>query len=62
MPMKNLPRFGLSVTEGAKELGVSRTTLSRLLNGQSGVSSDMAQARQREGRIKVTLYQPRPAA
>lgn len=54
MPMKNPPHpglsvrlncleaFGLSVTEGAKALGVSRTTLSRLINGQAGVSPDMA--------------------
>jgi len=33
---------GLSVTEAAKQLGVSRVTLSRLLNGKSGVSVDMA--------------------
>jgi addiction module HigA family antidote len=37
-----LEPFGLSVTEGAKALGVSRTTLSRLLNGQAGVSAEMA--------------------
>jgi antitoxin HigA-1 len=54
MPMKNPPHpglsvklncldpFDLSVTEGAKALGVSRTTLSRLINGQAGVSPDMA--------------------
>jgi addiction module HigA family antidote len=54
MPMKNPPHpglsvrlnclepFGLSVTEGAEVLGVSRTTLSRLINGQAGVSPDMA--------------------
>ena len=54
MPMKNpshpglsvrlncLEPFGLSVTEGAKVLGVSRTTLSRLINCQAGVSPDMA--------------------
>jgi addiction module HigA family antidote len=54
MSMKNPPHpglsvrlnclepFGLSVTEGAKALGVSRTTLSRLINGQAGVSPDMA--------------------
>ena len=54
MPMKNPPHpglsvrlnclepFGLSVTEGAKALDVSRTTLSRLINGQAGVSADMA--------------------
>ena len=33
---------GLSITEGAKVLGVSRTTLSRLINGQAGVSPEMA--------------------
>jgi addiction module HigA family antidote len=33
---------GLSVTEAAKQLGVSRVTLSRLLNGKTGVSVDMA--------------------
>jgi addiction module HigA family antidote len=54
MPMKNPPHpgmsvhlnclepFGLSVTGGAKALGVSRTTLSRLINGQAGVSPEMA--------------------
>src|SRR5216684_692486 len=81
-----LEPFGLSVSEGAKALGVSRTTLSRLINGRAGVSPDMAirlakafgatpdvwirmqaaydlaQARQREGDIKVQRYSPRPAA
>ena len=54
MPMKNPPHpglsvrinclepFGLSVTEGAKALGVSRQALSRLINGQAGVSPEMA--------------------
>lgn len=54
MPMKNPPHpglsvrlncleaFGLTVTQGAGILGVSRTTLSRLINGQAGVSPDMA--------------------
>ena len=37
-----LEPFELSVTEGAKALGVSRTTLSRLINGQAGVSPEMA--------------------
>lgn len=32
----------LSVTEAAKQLGVTRVTLSRLLNGNAGVSIDMA--------------------
>jgi len=32
----------LSVTETAEKLDVNRTTLSRLLNGRSGISPDMA--------------------
>ena len=54
MPMKNPPHpgqavrincleaLGLSVTAGAMALGVSRSTLSRVINGQAGVSPDMA--------------------
>ena len=54
MPMKNPPHpgrsvlldclepLGLSVTEGAKILGVSRTTLSKLVNGHSGISAEMS--------------------
>jgi antitoxin HigA-1 len=54
MPMKNPPHPGhsikdacldalnLSVTDGAKVLGVARHTLSRVLNGQAGVSPEMA--------------------
>lgn len=34
--------LGLSVTEAAEGLGVSRVTLSRLLNGRAGVSPEMA--------------------
>ena len=32
----------LSVTEAAKGLGVSRQSLSELLNGRNGISADMA--------------------
>lgn len=54
MPMKNPPHPGvsvrlncleplkLSVSDGAKALGVSRTTLSRLINGRAGISPEMA--------------------
>ena len=54
MPMKNPPhpgesvRFdcleplGLSVTEGAKVLGVTRQALNNLVNGKSGISPEMA--------------------
>ena len=37
-----LPALGLSVTEAANQLGVSRVTLSRLLNGRAAISPDMA--------------------
>lgn len=54
MPMKNPPHVGetiwhdiikpfdLSVTEAAKALGVTRQSLSLLINGRTGLSSDMA--------------------
>ena len=32
----------LSVTEAAQRLGISRTALSRLLNGHAGISPEMA--------------------
>ena len=34
--------LGLNVTEAARVLGVARHTLSRLLNGHSGISPEMA--------------------
>ena len=34
--------LGLSVTEAAAGLGVSRNALSELLNGRSGISAEMA--------------------
>jgi addiction module HigA family antidote len=54
MPMKNPPHpgefikteiveaYGLSVTAAAEALGVSRPTLSSLLNCKAGLSGDMA--------------------
>lgn len=54
MPMKNpahpgrivrsacLEPLGLSVTDGAKVLGVSRQTLTKIVNGRSGISAEMA--------------------
>lgn len=54
MAMKNPPHpghsikdacldpLGLSVTEGARVLGIARHTLSRVLNGRAAVSPDMA--------------------
>ena len=37
-----LEPLGLSVTEAARVLGVSRAALSRLINGKAGVSPEMA--------------------
>jgi addiction module HigA family antidote len=37
-----LDPLGLTVTEAAKGLGVSRNQLSMLLNGRAGISPDMA--------------------
>jgi addiction module HigA family antidote len=37
-----LEPLGLSVTEAAKRLGVSRKQLSDVLNGHSGISPEMA--------------------
>lgn len=54
MPMANPPHpgrsirnaclepLGLSVTAGAKVLGVSRQTLNNVINGKSGISPEMA--------------------
>jgi antitoxin HigA-1 len=54
MPMKNPPHpgktirhvcmepLGLSVTEGARALGVTRQALNNLVNGKSGISPEMA--------------------
>ncbi len=54
MPMKNpahpgrivrhdcLEPLGLSVTEGAQILGVSRQALNNIVNGKSGISAEMA--------------------
>ncbi len=37
-----LKPLGLSVTEAARKLGVSRKQLSDIVNGRSGISPDMA--------------------
>jgi len=54
MPMKNPPHpgrvvleeciepLGLTITEAAEGLGVTRNTLSRLVNGRNGISPEMA--------------------
>lgn len=37
-----LEPLGLTVTEGAKVLGVARPTLSSVINGKAGISPEMA--------------------
>lgn len=37
-----LEPLGLTVTEGARVLGVTRATLSNLINGRAGISPQMA--------------------
>lgn len=37
-----LPALSLSVTEAAKQLGVTRGTLSKVLNGRAAISPEMA--------------------
>jgi len=80
-----LEPLGLSVTEGAKVLGVSRQALNNVINGKAGISPemairltkafgstaetwlrmqlayDLAQARKKEGRIKVRRFAPAQA-
>ena len=56
-----LPALGLTVTECARQLGVTRTALSRVLNGRAGISIDMARrieawlGVQRGGRAELWL-------
>ena len=53
--------LGLTVTEAAKAIGVTRKTLSSLLNGRSGISPEMALrlskvfGRSPEGWLKLQL-------
>ena len=37
-----LEPLGLTITDGAKALGVSRLTLSNIVNGKTGISPEMA--------------------
>lgn len=37
-----LPELGLTVTEAAKQLGVTRVALSRVVNGHAAISAEMA--------------------
>lgn len=83
---KVIRSHGLSVTEAAKILRVSRPTLSSLLNAKADLSGamalrfekafgvdmdtlmrmqnsyDIARTRSRQSKIRVTRYEPLPAA
>lgn len=37
-----LPALNLNITQAARQLGIARITLSRLLNGKTGITPDMA--------------------
>jgi addiction module HigA family antidote len=37
-----LPELGLGVTDAARQLGVARVTLSRVLHGRAAISAEMA--------------------
>lgn len=41
--------LGIEVTEAAQRLGLARTTLSRIINGKSGISPDLAIRLERAG-------------
>ena len=38
----NIEALGLTITEAALKLGISRTTLSEIVNGRAGISPGMA--------------------
>lgn len=44
-----LAPLGIEVTEAARRLGMSRTSLSRVLNGHAGISPDLAVRLERTG-------------
>ncbi len=41
--------LGIEVTDAAQRLGLSRTTLPRVINGRAGISSDLAIRLERAG-------------
>ncbi len=74
MPMKNPPHpgrsvkescldpLGLSVTDAAEVLRVARHTLSRVLNGRSAISPDMAIRLEKAGWSSADFWINRQAA
>ena len=74
MPMKNpvhpgvsvkenyIEGYDLSVTEAARVLGVSRVTLSRLVNSRSGISPEMAIRLEKVGWSNADFWMRRQAS
>ncbi|CAM5202854.1 Addiction module antidote protein, HigA family OS=Castellaniella sp OX=1955812 GN=higA PE=4 SV=1 [Castellaniella denitrificans] len=49
-----LPELGLTVTQAAAQLGVSRVQFSRFINGRSGVTPELA--------LRLSRWIPAPSA
>lgn len=49
-----LPELGLSVTEAARQLGISRVQFSRFINGRAGVTPELA--------MRLAKWIPAPTA
>ena len=48
--------LGLGVTESAQRLSMSRTALSRVLNGKAGISPDLAVRLEKAGQSKARFW------
>jgi len=57
-----LDPLGLSVTEGARVLGVARHTLSRVLNGRAAISPEMAIRLEKAGWSNARFWLRRQAS
>jgi addiction module HigA family antidote len=55
-----LPALGLSVTDAAAQLGVTRAALSRVLNGRAGISPEMSLRLERWLGVEPPMPRRRP--
>ena len=62
MKLNCLDPLGLSVTEGARVLGVARHTLSRVLNGRAAISPEMAIRLEKAGWSNARFWLRRQAS
>lgn len=51
-----LDELGLSVTDAANVLGVTRNTLSRIINGRAGISAEMAIRLEKAGWLNAEMW------